>query len=816
MKLYEVKALAHETQSRIRQDLNAWNDFLEHASRVYRYRFMDQILIYAQRPDAVACATMNIWNSKMGCWIKKGNRGIALIDESNSRKLKYVWDVTSVVPKMGGHLPRLWIRKPYHTETIQNRLLKVYGLQPQTDKYDTKEPSIEHTMDYLVEYLADEYAADIAQEKYSSENSPLSELDEEKYKMDEYRRNVRVFFRYGLNRMIKERMGLSTGGFPDYDMSFIKDMPESDFCELSSRMTDAAQQALREVGIAVLTYDRLHGIDRDPSVDYNALKRKSAEREDKTYGTRIHQSRGLRDTEPYTEQGTTGAADEIRTYAQDLAQKELQGEVRYDANVRGTSGTLPKGTEESTGRDGQNRAADEKTGRSDRTAEDAGPAEMDTNDEQHPEQGGRNSEGYSDLHFIENEIVPESGTSEDEYVPESGTGLYFIPELPTEDAIKDKLIAKGVPDKEIAFIHDANTKKQKAELFSKVRSGQVRFLLGSTAKMGAGTNVQTRLIALHHIDVPWRPSDIEQQEGRILRQGNRNERVKIFRYVTENTFDSYSWQLIENKQKFIGQIMTSKSPVRSCDDVDEAALSYAEVKALATGNPYIKEKMTLDTEVAKLKLLKANFKSQKYRLEDAINKEYPVRIAKLEEKIEGLRQDIITRGPEEILSDGFEIRINGVPYDDKKEGGAALIAAAKESKTPERTMIGDYKGFKLYSRFDAFFNLYYIHMQGRCEHTIEMSSDPAGMITRLNNCMAGFEKRLSDAQDALDETRIELETAEKEVTKKFDKEDILSEKLKRLSFLNAQLDADRKETPQNAPQNKQAQRNDIKEKYISI
>lgn len=2095
MKLYEVKALAHETQSRIRQDVNAWNDFLEHASRVYRYRFMDQILIYAQRPDAVACATMNIWNSKMGCWIKKGNRGIALIDESNSRKLKYVWDVASVVPKMGGHLPRLWIRKPYHTETIQSRLLKVYGLQPQTDKYDTNKPSIEHTMDYLVEYLADEYAADIAQEKYSSENSPLNELDEEKYKMDEYRRNVRFFFRYGLNRMIKERMGLSTGGFSDYDMSFIKDLPESDFCELSSRMTDAAQQALREVGIAVLTYDRLHGIDRDPNVDYNTLKRKSAEREEKTYGTRIHQSRGLRDTEPYTEQGTTGAADEIRTYAQDLAQKELQGEVRYDANVRGTSGTLPKGTEESTGRDGQNRAADEKTGRSDRAAEDAGPAEMDTNDEQHPEQGRRNSEGYSDLHFIENEIVPESGTGEDEYVPESGTGLYFIPELPTEDeqrikvekygylnpqstdkhkseapeqlgftdfiniepdktendtqpealdeteaeqkdnaeqqnnedfteraadytallvlaeadastltkrqkaqrnisalkilkqtenekrpatadertimsaylgwggipeifdaenaswseeygilksllttteydsarastlnahftdtavinamydvlhnlgftkgnilepsmgignffaglpadmnasklygveldpvtgkmaqliypdahievkgyektdfqndffdvaignvpfgqykvldkaydkhnfyihdyffaktidkvrpggviafitskgtmdkanpsvrryiaqraqllgairlpndafknagtsvtsdiiflkkrdmyidtdedwihlgtdengiemnsyfinnphmvlgkmemvsgphgmesacvpesgtsladrlrqavqmirgeisiddteisdeeledesipaeagvknfsycsvngkiyyrensimrpqdipektaermkglidvrdsvselielqlddasdeeirasqarlnsvydsfvkkfgylnsrtnqtafredagyslissleetdddgkvagkadmftkrtirkavpvthvdtsvealsvsmgekaavdleymegltgksrekiisdlkgiifkvpesgtwqtseeylsgnirkklisaekalqgdasysdnveylkkampkpltaseievrlgatwinaeyieqfmkdvlhtpqrlfsrewvavkfapincewnikgknadsynplvtgtygtgrinayqilentlnlkdvkvydrilqpdgsekrvinreqtmlasqkqdalkeafkdwifrdperrevlvkkynelfnssrprtydgshlkfpgmtpdvelkphqlnavahvmygdntllahcvgagktfemiasameskrlglchkslfvvpnhlteqwagdflrlypganilaatekdfeparrkrfcariatgdydaviightqfakiplsderqkrlmqeqideitesiseakasngehftikqmektkknlevrlaklndagrkdnavtfeqlgvdrlfvdesqefknlflftkmrnvagisqndsqkasdmygkcryideitggrgitfatgtpisnsmtelytnmrylqsgrlkelgfenfdawastfgetqtaielapegtgyraktrfakffnlpelislfkesadiqtadmlklpvpecdyenvvlkpsvfqqdivkslgdraenirkggvdssidnmlkvtsdgrkcaidqrlinpdlpdnenskvnacaaraydiwketaedkstqlifcdastprsdggfdvyhAIKDKLIAKGVPDKEIAFIHDANTKKQKAELFSKVRSGQVRFLLGSTAKMGAGTNVQTRLIALHHIDVPWRPSDIEQQEGRILRQGNQNERVKIFRYVTENTFDSYSWQLIENKQKFIGQIMTSKSPVRSCDDVDEAALSYAEVKALATGNPYIKEKMTLDTEVAKLKLLKANFKSQKYRLEDAINKEYPVRIAKLEEKIEGLRQDIITRGSGEIISDGFEIRINGVSYDDKKEGGAALIAAAKESKTPERTMIGEYKGFKLYSRFDAFFNLYYIHMQGRCEHTIEMSSDPAGMITRLNNCMAGFEKRLSDVQDALDETRIELETAEKEVTKKFDKEDILSEKLKRLSFLNAQLDADRKETPQNAPQNTQAQRNDIKEKYINI
>ncbi len=315
---------------------------------------------------------------------------------------------------------------------LAHGVLKVYGLQPQTDKYDTKKPSIEHTMDYLVEYLADEYAADIAQEKYSSDNSPLSELDEEKYKMDEYRRNVSFFFRYGLNRMIKERMGLSTGGFPDYDMSFIKDMSESDFCELSSRMTDAAQQALREVGIAVLTYDRVHGIDRDPSVDYNALKRKSAEREDKTYGTRIYQSRGLRDTEPYTEQGTTGAADEIRTYAQDMAQKELQGEVRYDADVRGTSGTLPKGTEESTGRDGQNRAADEKTGRSDRTAEDAGPAEMDTNDEQHPEQGRGNSEGYSDLHFIENEIVPESGTR-----------LYFMPELPTEDEQRIKVEKYG-------------------------------------------------------------------------------------------------------------------------------------------------------------------------------------------------------------------------------------------------------------------------------------------------------------------------------------------------------------------------------------
>lgn len=206
--------------------------------------------------------------------------------------------------------------------------------------------------------------------------------------------------------------------------------------------------------------------------------------------------------------------------------------------------------------------------------------------------------------------------------------------------IKNKLVQKGVPESEIAFIQDANTDLRKVELFAKVRSGQVRFLLGSTAKMGAGTNVQDRLIALHHIDVPWRPSDIEQQEGRILRQGNQNEKVKIFRYVTEGTFDSYSWQLIENKQKFIGQIMTSKSPVRSCDDIDEAALSYAEVKALATGNPHIKEKMDLDIQVSRLKLMKANHLSQKYRLEDNITRIYPQQIEFLEEFIQAFQRDI--------------------------------------------------------------------------------------------------------------------------------------------------------------------------------
>ena len=250
------------------------------------------------------------------------------------------------------------------------------------------------------------------------------------------------------------------------------------------------------------------------------------------------------------------------------------------------------------------------------------------------------------------------------------------------DDIRRKLEEKGVPKNEIAFIHEANTELRKAELFSKVRNGDVRFLLGSTPKMGAGTNVQDKLIALHHLDVFWRPSDIEQQEGRILRQGNQNPRVKIFRYVTEGTFDSYSWQVIENKQKFIGQIMTSKSPVRSCEDIDESALSYAEVKALATGNPYIKEKMDLDIQVSKLKLLKANHASQIYRLEDNITKHYPQRIAVLTERVQGTQQDMI-RLQQNLPADKeiFRVEVGGSVYTDKKEAGTAIINMCRQIKS---------------------------------------------------------------------------------------------------------------------------------------
>ncbi|WP_330670765.1 DUF3849 domain-containing protein [Enterocloster clostridioformis] len=360
--------------------------------------------------------------------------------------------------------------------------------------------------------------------------------------------------------------------------------------------------------------------------------------------------------------------------------------------------------------------------------------------------------------------------------------------------IRDKLMAKGVPENEIAFIHNANTETRKAELFAKVRSGQVRFLLGSTAKMGAGTNVQDRLIALHHLDVPWRPSDIEQQEGRILRQGNMNDKVKIFRYVTEGTFDSYSWQLIENKQKFIGQIMTSKSPVRSCEDIDEAALTYAEVKALATGNPYIKEKMDLDIQVSKLKLLKANHTSQKYRLEDNIVKHYPVQIASMKERLAGYRADIQTYAQNKFPDkDTFSIKIGNRVYTDKKEAGAALIDMCRSAKQPNMAVtIGEYQGFKMSVSFDSFFSKFTVNLKGSITHEVEIGTDPLGNLQRLSNALEGMTGKMETVAQKLENVEHQLETAKVEVTKPFAQEAELAEKLERLTELNALLNMDEK------------------------
>ena len=361
------------------------------------------------------------------------------------------------------------------------------------------------------------------------------------------------------------------------------------------------------------------------------------------------------------------------------------------------------------------------------------------------------------------------------------------------DDIRKKLSAAGVPENEIEFIHNADTEAKKAALFSKVRSGDVRVLLGSTAKMGAGTNVQSRLVAVHHLDVGWKPSDMTQRNGRIIRQGNMNKEVKVFNYVTEGTFDSYLFQTLENKQRFISQIMTSKSPVRSCEDVDEQALSYAEIKALCAGNPLIKEKMDLDVQVAKLKVLKADHQSQKFRLQDKLLTKFPADIQEANAHIAGLKSDAQLaaahpQGKEEFCG----MVIKGVAYDEKKTAGERLVLACSELPNAEEKVIGSYRGFELSLRFDAFRTEYQALLKGQRKYTVPLGNDPLGNIIRLDNSLNNFPERITAAENELTTLHQQQAAAQIEVEKPFPQEEELAEKSARLAELNAQLDVDEK------------------------
>lgn len=611
MKKYDyISTLAQETAANIVKSSAEWMKYLTTAARLYKYSFCDQLLIYAQRPDATACASMDIWNEKMHCWVNRGASGIALIDESaKGKKLKYVFDVSDVhAANHIGRYPQSWVLEEKHKDDVISHLETIYGGTDEDKSFEERlfEVSQKIVADYYEEILPD------LQNK--SEGSSLENLDEQ---------NIGIRFKENDGRKLALDQRLINDMLPDNDNSK-----------------------------AAACVERAYKIWKDT-----------------------------------------------------MEQRSTQL-IFCDLST-------PKG---------------------------------------------------------------------------DGTFNVY------ED-VKEKLMDKGVPGNEIAFIHDANTELRKAELFAKVRSGQVRFLLGSTAKMGAGTNVQDRLIALHHLDVPWRPSDIEQQEGRILRQGNQNAKVKIFRYVTEGTFDSYSWQLIENKQKFIGQIMTSKSPVRSCEDVDEAALSYAEVKALATGNPYIKEKMDLDIQVARLKLMKANHTSQKYRLEDNITQHYPQQIAHLKESIEGFSKDIQRyKRNKPLEKEDFSITVCGKEYSDKKEAGIALIAICKESKDIDTSVdVGEYLGFSLKVKFDAFYRKFVLNVKGDMSHPIEIGVDPFGNLTRINNALEAMPAELEEAQTKLSNVEHQLETAKIEVNKPFLQEAELSEKLERLVELDTLLNMGEKE-----------------------
>ena len=408
-----------------------------------------------------------------------------------------------------------------------------------------------------------------------------------------------------------------------------------------------------------------------------------------------------------------------------------------------------------------------------------------------------------------NELLPENKNSKvnacikyilkiyHETVEEKSTQLVFCDmSTPRNDAfnvydeIRNKLLEEGIPESEVAYIHNAKTDVKKKELFSKVREGKVRILIGSTGKMGAGTNVQERLIAIHDLDCPWRPSDLEQRAGRIVRQGNRNKDVYIYRYVTEGTFDAYLYQLVENKQKFIGQIMTSKSPVRSAEDIDEASLSYAEIKVLASGNPKVKEKMELDTKVSKLKLAKANYLSQKYDLEDRIIKYYPQKIKAIKTRIEGLENDIKDLKPQKEFQ---QIKIKDMLIVDKKQAGNAILLACKGYDGQDKKYIGEYRGFDLYIQFNSLSQYYIMSLKKELYYPVELGNDVYGNLTRIDNAIENIPKSLKVEKELFQNTLQQLHNAELEVEKPFEKEDELNNALKKLSKINKELDLDKKE-----------------------
>lgn len=362
------------------------------------------------------------------------------------------------------------------------------------------------------------------------------------------------------------------------------------------------------------------------------------------------------------------------------------------------------------------------------------------------------------------------------------------------DDLKKKLMEQGIPEDEIAFIHDADSEVKKKALFAKVRAGQIRVLMGSTQKMGAGTNVQDRLIALHDLDCPWRPSDLQQRLGRIVRQGNENEEVEIFRYVTEGTFDAYLYQLVENKQKFIAQIMTSKAPVRVADDVDETALSYSEIKALATGNPLIIEKCNLDMEVAKLNMLKASYLNQRYSLEELVLREYPADIARITERIAGYEKDVALAAAHPKGQEGFcGMVIEGKQYAEKEDAGKAIIDVCSKMTGSDAVLLGEYRGFSMVLAYDGISNEYRITLKGTLSHTVTLGADVFGNIARLDNALENLAGSLQAEQSSLEETKGQLENARAELGAPFAREEELAEKTARLNELNVLLKVDEKD-----------------------
>ena len=852
-KLYEILGLAQYEAEKISSSPRDWMHYLDTASQLYRYSFSDTLLIHAQRPGATACAELEIWNHKMKRWVNRGAKGIALIDDRYPKKrLRYVFDVSDTHKVQGGKTPYLWQLKEHQKEPLLDHLSEVYGLAGEDTvaltsalwkiARDMTEENLEEAMEGL---------------EYEVEGTFLEDLDEQTIQT-EFRELLQnsIFYslsrRCGLDPMERTRKGL------EKKLEKLNDDTRKDdvvtFEQLGVDRLFVDESHFYKNLFLYTKMRNIAGIAQTDAQKSSDMFMKCRYMDELTGGKGVTFATGTPVSNSMTELYT------IMRYLQyDTLQKLQLGHFDSWAATFGETVTAVELSPEGTGYRAKTRfarffnlpelislfkeSADIQT--ADMLHLPVPEAEyinevLKPSEEQQElvvafgeraeivRSGGVDASVDNMLkitndgrkcaldHRLINDMLPDYEDSKinrcventfsiwNETKEQLSTQLIFC-DLSTPkndgsfnvyDDIREKLVTKGIPKEEIVFIHEAGTETKKAELFAKVRSGQVRVLLGSTPKLGAGTNIQDRLIALHHLDCPWKPADLEQQEGRILRQGNQNKKVKLFRYVTENTFDAYMWQILENKQKFISQIMTSKSPVRACEDVDDTALSYAEIKALATGNPYIKEKMDLDIQVSKLKLLKANHTSQKYKLETDIAKNYPMQIAAQKERLAGLRSDAEAVRPI-FENEDFSMIVSNKTFTDKKEAGTALLAACEGLKAIHTEgKIGTFHDFSLYAKFDAFNQRYIMTIKRKCSYLIEMGKDILGNLQRISNALSGIEKKMEETEQKLETLQKQLETAQEEAAKPFPKEKELQEKMERLAELNSLLNMDEKEMPQ--------------------
>ena len=816
--------MAQEAAAQITGSKEQWTAFLTTSARLYKYPFAEQLMIYKQRPEATACAEYDLWNDRMNRYVKRGSKGIALLDMRGEQpKLRYVFDVADTGERKNSRPVQLWKMNAEHEQPIIRALDAAFDVSAGAG-------SLENHIMEAAERLARDY--------WEENRRQISDIVADSYLEGYDELNIGASFKRAAAVSIAYSVFTRTvGNADDYfeheDFLDIFDFNTQAAANvLGTAVSEMSSQIFREIERTIRTYER----------------DKQAERSQNYDGAELHEERRLPDSGHPVVGAGTEAPGQVREDAQSVSAGEQHAAVQSPDPDREA---VPAPVGDSGDRDRTDGADDGGSSESESgTGQEIEPDGLGAAHE-HAESAGRGSHSdgtYQQLNFMslfqseaeqiqkidaaaenaakeaESEKPSAFVISEDEIDRMLRTGSNFeggkirIYALYQQqgDAKERAAFLKaeyGLGGHSYTFMdgsrgfadyngrgillrnydHEANTEVRKKELFSKVRTGQVRVLLGSTAKMGAGTNVQDRLVALHDLDCPWRPGDLAQRKGRIERQGNQNPLVHVYRYVTEGTFDAYLWQTVENKQKFISQIMTSKSPVRSCDDVDETALSFAEIKALCAGDPRIKERMDLDVEVSRLKLMKADHQSKQYRLEDQLLKYFPEEIEKHKGFIKGFESDLEVLTAHPHPEDGFAgMEIRGDLLTDKENAGAALLDACKEVKTSDSVQIGSYRGFTMLVEFEAWKQEYTLLLKGQMTHRATLGTDPRGNLTRIDNALAQMPQRLEAVKNQLENLYQQQVAAKEEVGKPFLYEEELRSKNARLVELDTLLNIDRK------------------------